>query len=298
MAARIEGQFEDVTRVLPDIWHYQQVSSSYFATMGIPIVRGRDFTDADREGQAPVAIVSESLARQFWPNDDALGKRIGYAWSSPWMTIVGVVPDTKQDSLRDTLATSLYVPWQQRTRMSGSEMWVLARSAHEPGAMSATIRAIVADTDRSVPVSDVRTMDTVIADSLGGRRFTALVVGAFAMAALALGAIGIYGVMSYLVSQRTREMGVRLALGAPQRAVIRLVVSRAMGLAAVGAVVGIATALVATRSLGSLLYGVSATDPLTFTLVPLLFLVVAALASYGPARRAAGVDPVRALQAD
>jgi putative ABC transport system permease protein len=295
MAARIEGQFEDGTRVLPDIGHYQQVSPAYFATMGIPLVRGRAFTDADREDQVPVAIVSLSLARRFWPDETAIGKRIGYAWNSPWMTIVGVVADTKQDSLRDTLATSLYVPWQQRTRMSGSEMWVLARTASDPGAMAGMIRTIVGETDRTVPVSDVRTMDMVIANSLGGTRFTTLLVGGFALAALVLGAIGIYGVMSYLVSQRTQEMGVRLALGAPPRAVIRLVVSRAMGLAAVGTLAGIAAAVVVTRSLGSLLYDVSATDPLTFAIVPLLFLLVAALASYGPARRAARVDPVQAL---
>jgi len=295
LAARIEGQFEDATRSLPVIWHSQQVTTSYFATMGIPIVRGRAFTDADREDQAPVAIVSESVARQFWPDENALGKRIGYPWQSPWLTIVGVVPDTKQDSLRDTLASSLYVPWQQRTRMSGSEMWVVARTSLDARAVATTIRAIVRETDRAVPVSDVRTMDAVIGHSLGGTRFTTLLVGAFALAALALGAIGIYGVMSYLVSQRTQEMGVRLALGAPPRAVIRLVVSRAMGLAAVGTLAGIAAAVVVTRSLGSLLYEVSATDPLTFAIVPLLFLLVAALASYGPARRAARVDPVQAL---
>lgn len=298
MAARIEGQFEDATRVLPDIWHVQQVSASYFATMGIPVIRGRAFTEADREDQPPVAIVSESLAREFWPDESAIGKRIGYPWEGPWMTIVGIVPDTRQDSLRDTLTTSLYVPWQQRSPMAESEMWVLAQTALDAGTMSGTIRAIVGEADRTVPVSDVRTMDMVIADSLVGTRFTTLLVGAFALVALVLGAIGIYGVMSYLVSQRAQEMGVRLALGASKHEVIRLVLKRALALAAIGSLAGMVAALVAIRSLGALLYGVSATDPLTFTAVPLLFMMVAALASYAPARRATRVDPVRALRAE
>jgi putative ABC transport system permease protein len=297
-AVRVEGQFEDATRTLPDVPHMQQVTPDYFATMGIPVLRGRGFTDADREGQQPVAIVSESVARRFWPGEDATGRRIGYPWESPWLSIIGVVPDNRQDSLTDTLAGTIYVAWEQRTRVAGSEMWVVARATTDPGSLAEAIRRVVREADRSVPVSDVRTMDAVIADSLTRVRFTTLLVGAFALTALTLGALGIYGVMAYLVSQRTQEIGVRIALGAPPRQVVGLVLSRAVGLAAAGAAGGIIAAIAATRPLQSFLYGISATDPLTFALVPLLFLVVAAGASYAPARRATRVDPVRALRAN
>jgi predicted permease len=298
VAARIEGQFEDNTRPLPDIGHWQMVTPSYFATMGIPIQLGRDFTPDDREGQQPVAIVSESFAKRFWPAGGAIGRRIGYPYDSPWMTIVGVVPDVKQDSLRDTSTMSMYVPWQQRTRMSGSEMWLVARSEGDAADLGATIRNIVRDADRSVAVSDLRTMDAIVARSVHRARLTMLLVAAFALTALLLGAIGIYGVMSYLVGQRMHEMGIRLALGASRREVIRLVLEWAAGLASVGAVVGVAAALVSTRALSSMLVGISPTDPLTFVAVPLLFVVVAALAAYAPARRATRVDPVRTLRGD
>jgi putative ABC transport system permease protein len=298
MAARVEGQSEDLRRALPGISHVQQVTPSYFTTLGIPVLRGRGFTDADREDQPPVVIVSESLAREFWPDDDAIGRRLGYPWPSPWLTIVGVVPDTRQDSLLAPLAPTLYVPWRQRPHTSGSEMWIVARSSLGATAAAGAIRGIVREIDRAVPVSDMRTMEAVIANSLDRTRFTAVLVGTFALAALLLGSIGIYGVMSYLVSQRSQELGVRLALGASQRQVLGFVLWRAIGLAALGAVIGVAGAMVSTRWLRSLLYEVSATDAATFTLVPLLFLLVAAVATYAPARRATAVDPVRALRAD
>jgi predicted permease len=297
-APRVQGKFEDGTQPLPDIGHFQQVTPGYFATMGIPVRRGRDFTELDRDGQDPVAIISESVARKFWPNEDAIGKRIGYPYPSPWMTIVGIVPDTKQDSLRDTSSTSIYAPWAQRTRMTTTELWVVARTTGDPASVGRAIRAIVHDVDRSVPVSDVRTMGAVISESVRTTRFVTVLVASFATLALLLGAVGIYGVMSYLVSERTQEMGIRLALGASRRAVIGLVVRRATTLSAIGAVIGVAASLAATRSLRQLLYGISATDPLTLVTVPLLFLAVAALASYAPALRATRVDPARTLRAE
>jgi putative ABC transport system permease protein len=301
LAARIEGQNEDATQLLPLINHLQEVSPAYFATLGIPILRGRAFTEADRPGQQPVAIVSESVARRFWPKDDAVGRRVGYPFPSPWITIVGVVPDTKQDSLRDTTSMSIYVPRAQRTEMSGREAWVLVRGGGRGGELAplgAAIRAIVREVDRAVPVSDLRTMDTVLADSMDRARFTTMLVGAFALAALLLGAVGIYGVMSYLVGQRTREMGIRIALGAPAAGVLRLVVGRAAVLALAGTVIGIVGSVFASRWLRSLLYEVSATDPVTYAIVPILFLSVAVVASYAPARRATRIDPVRALRAE
>ena len=298
VALRVQGQYEDAKHNLPSIGHQLQVTPGYFSTMRIPILRGRAFTEMDRGGQLPVAIVSESVARQFWPHGDALGKRIGYPWDSPWLTIVGVVPDTKQDSLRDTSRTSVYTPWAQSTLRYSSENWVALRTHTDPAPFAAAIRDVVRDLDRSVAVSDVRTMDAVVSDSVQKARFTMLLVGAFAVAALLLGAIGIYGVMTYLVSQRTREMGIRIALGATAGGVIGLVVGRAARLAALGALVGIVAALFTTRWLGTLLYGVSPTDPVTFVAVPILFLATAVGASYAPAYRATRIDPVRALKAE
>jgi putative ABC transport system permease protein len=298
LAVRVEGYYEDNKHTLPTLGHFQQVTPAYFETMRIPIIGGRRFDDGDRVGQPLVAIVSQSVAQRFWPNGEAIGRRIGMAWDSPWMTIVGIVPDTKQDSLRDTSRTSVYVPWAQRTLYTGNEMWVAVRTTNDPALLASTIRAAVRGLDRTVAVSDVRTMDTIVSESVQKTRFTVLLVGAFAMAALLLGAIGIYGVMSYLVGQRTQEMGIRLALGATASAVIGLVVGRATRLAAIGVVVGTIGALVATRWLGTLLYGISATDPITFVAVPLLFFAVAMVASYAPARRATRIDPVRALRAE
>jgi putative ABC transport system permease protein len=298
MAPRVEGLFEDAKHSLPDIGHFQAVTADYFSTLGIPLRAGRTFTEADRADAPPVAIVSESFARKFWPKGDAVGRRVGYPWESPWITIVGIVADTRQDSLRDTSRTSMYVPWRQRSRMSGSEMWVLARTTGDPAALASSLRAIVRETDRTVAVSDVRTLDAVLVASVQKSRFTVLAVGAFALAALLLGAIGIYGVMSYLVGERAREMGIRIALGAPLSGVISLVVGRAAKLAAAGAVIGVGAALLSMRLLNSFLVGVSATDPLTFVLVPLLFICVALAASAAPARRAARADPASTLRAD
>lgn len=295
-AIRVQGQFEDVKHTLPAVDHLQTVSPGYFATMGIHVLRGRPFTDDDRAGQPPVAIVSRSVAKQFWPSGDAIGQRIGYPFDSPWITIVGVVPDTKQDSLRDTSTATMYLPWAQRTKMVGSELWLVARTTGEPAAAGAAIRRIVRDIDRGVPVSDVRTMDDVVSGSVVGARFTSALVTVFALVALALGAVGIFGVMSYVVSERRQEMGLRIALGASAGSVVKLVVGRAMRLAAIGTVAGIACALIAVRPLDRWLYGVSPVDPVTFAAVPIVFAAVALLASYVPARRAARANPATTMR--
>jgi predicted permease len=296
IATRVQGQFDDFTHSLPMIDHMQIVTPGYFATMGVRVTRGRAFDARDR-GNAPwVAVVSQSVARRFWPGGDAIGRRIGYPYASPWITIVGIVPDTKQDSLRDTSSASMYVPWAQASGRFTGELWLVARTAGDPAATGAVIRRLVHEIDRAVPVSDVRTMDGVISDSVAKSRFTTLLVAAFALLALALGAVGIYGVMSYLVGERRREMGIRIALGASRASVMRLVLRRAAWLAGVGASIGIAGAIVVTRSLRQWLYGVSAIDPMTFLFVPILFLAVAALASAAPALRATRADPANTLR--
>jgi hypothetical protein len=183
-----------------------------------PVDLALDLAVAPREENRREHGIAVAAKRRFWPNGDAIGKRVGYPYPSPWLTIVGVVPDTKQDSLSDTTSMSMYVPWQQRSRMSGGEMWVVARSDGDPSALGGTIRRLAHDVDRAVPVSDVRAIEAVISSSLQKARFTVLLVGAFAVAALLLGAVGIYGVMSYIVGQR--DAGARSTSGA-RRATIR-----------------------------------------------------------------------------
>ena len=297
-AARVQGQFEDFTHALPVVEHLQIVTPGYFAAMRIPVVRGRGFDERDRTGAPPVAMVSESLARRFWPNGDAIGQHVGFPYASPWIEIVGIVPDTKEDSLRDSTRSTMYVPWAQSTARLTGQSWLVARSTGERAATEGAVRSVVHDLDPAVAVSDVRSMDVVIDESVNSSRFTAQLVGAFALLALALGAVGIYGVMSYLVGERRREMGIRIALGASRGSVLRLVVRRAASLAGLGAIIGLLGAVLAARSLRQWLYGVSPLDPLTLILVPSLFLLVAALASAGPALRATKADPASALRAD
>ncbi|HLB09191.1 MAG TPA: ABC transporter permease [Gemmatimonadaceae bacterium] len=296
IAARVAGQFEDFTRTLPMIEHMQIVTPGYFSTMGIPVRRGRAFDDRDRAGAPLVTIVSQSVARRYWPSGDAIGQRLGFPYASPWMTVVGVVSDTKQDSLRDTTSASMYVPWAQASGRFTGDLWLVTRTAVDAASTGTTIRTMVHDIDPGVPVSDVRTMSAVVSGSVSRSRFTTSLVGAFALLALALGAVGIYGVMSYLVGERRREMGIRIALGASRASVMRIVLQRATWLASVGAAIGIAGAMVATRSLRQWLYGVSATDPVTFLFVPILFLAVAVLASSAPALRATRADPASTLR--
>jgi putative ABC transport system permease protein len=295
MGVRIEGQFEDGTHLLPSANHVQTISPGYLAAMGIPIVRGRAFDDNDRAGAPPVALVSQSFARRFWPNGDPIGKRIGYPYQSPWLTVVGIVPDMKLDSLRDTSAVAVLVPFAQRA-FSTPGMFMVVRSTASVDVVKRQLREAVTAIDRTVPVTSVRTMSGVVAQSVERPRFTTSLVAGFALAALLLGATGIYGVMSYIVNQRAQEMGVRMALGASPRDIVRLVVGRGTLLAIAGAAVGCIVALGTTRLLQSLLFGVSPTDPLTFGVAAAVFVGVAIIASAGPARRATRADPVQALR--
>ena len=296
MGVRVQGQFEDGTRLLPLANHVQLITPGYLRALRIPVLRGRTIEDGDRPGAPPIALVSQSFARRFWPNDDAVGKRIGYPFPSPWITVVGIVPDVKLDSLRDTSAVAVLLPFTQRAGFAGPEMSVVVRSNADPEAIARQLRDVVSSIDRSVPVTSVRTMDGVIAQSVERPRFTTLLVALFALATLLLGATGIYGVMSYVVSQRAQEMGIRVALGATSRDVVQLIVGRGAALAVVGAVAGCVVALATTRLLASLLYGVTPTDPLTFGTAIVLFIGVAVVASAGPARRATRTDPVETLR--
>lgn len=297
VAVRVEGQYEDARHGLPSITHMQSITPDYFATMGIPLQGGRTFDAGDREGAPLVTIVSEGVAKRFWPAGDAIGKRLGYPFPSPWLTIVGIVPDTKQDSLAEAASTSVYIPWRQRSRMSGGEMWLVARATGDAARLGPALRAIVHDEDPTVAVGDVRPMQTVIAESLDTARFITVLVAAFAALALVLGAVGIYGVMSYQVNERTREMGIRLALGATRAQVVRLVVGRAVRIAVAGVLVGMAALLLASRGLARWLYGVDPGDWVSTIGVPVLFVVVAVVASWIPALRGARGDVASVMRA-
>ncbi|HEX6052780.1 MAG TPA: FtsX-like permease family protein, partial [Gemmatimonadaceae bacterium] len=227
---------------------------------------------------------------------DPVGRRIGYPYPSPWITVVGVVPDVKLDSLRDTSAVAVLLPFAQRSRITPPEVSIVVRSNADPDAVARHLRDVVNSIDRSVPVTSVRTMTDVIAQSVERPRFTTLLVALFALSTLLLGATGIYGVMSYVVSQRAQEMGVRVALGATSGDIVRLIVGRGAVLALAGAAVGCVVALGTTRLLTSLFYGVSPTDPLTFATAVVVFVGVAVVASAGPARRATRADPVETLR--
>jgi putative ABC transport system permease protein len=296
MGVRIQGQFEDGTQLLPMANHVQLITPGYLRALGMPIVRGRALEDGDRTGAPPVALVSQAFARRFWPNDDPVGKRIGYPYPSPWITVVGVVPDVKLDSLRDTSAVAVLLPFAQRAWFVPPEMSIVVRSTADPGVIARQVHDVVASIDRSVPVTSVRAMTDVLAQSVERPRFTTLLVALFALSTLLLGATGIYGVMSYIVSQRAQEVGVRLALGATTRDIFQLVVGRGAALALAGAAAGCAVALGTTHLLRSLLFGVSTTDPLTFGVAIILFVGIAVVASAGPARRATRTDPVETLR--
>ena len=295
LAIRVQGQHEDLGRTLPSADHYQMITPGYIRAMGIPLLSGRAFTDADRPGSPDVVLVSESIARRFWPDGDAVGKRIGYPWPSPWLTIVGVVKDVKVDSLNSGPTTAVYRPFAQSPIPA---MTVVIRTTARPGEIASLLRATVGELDPTVPVSDVAAMDDVVASSMARPRFAMALLSAFAAIALLLGTIGIYGVIAYAVSQRTREIGVRMALGATPTDALWMVIRRGAALTAAGVTLGTLAALGATRLLAGLLYGVSPTDPATFATVVLVSGIVAIMACYIPARRATRVDPTVALRTD
>jgi predicted permease len=263
--------------------------------MGISILKGRGFTEQDKVGSVPVAIVNETLARRYWPNGDAVGKRIkfyGPPDKTPWLQIVGIVQDVKHE-LNLPVTPEYYLPHAQD---SWNAMVLVAKTSVDPGSMAAPIRQQVAALDKDQPVFDVKTMQEVRAISISVYSIGSVTMTIFAVVALLLAAIGIYGVMAFAVSQRTQEIGIRMALGARALDVLKLVLRNGMFLASLGAVIGLAGALAVTRFMSSLLFGISPTDVATFALVTAGLMLVALLACYIPARRATKVDPLVALR--
>jgi len=240
-------------------------------------------------------IISEATARRHFPSEDPVGKRIGNGRPDGWREIIGVTADVKHFGLNQDARVSMFVP--HRVRPS-RQMTIVARTATAPLNLSSALRGVVAEMDKNLAVSNIIPMQEIAAQSIGQERFTLLLLGVFSSLALLLAAAGIYGVMAYAVAQRTHEIGIRVALGAQTRDVLKLVVTQGMALVLAGVGIGLASALALTRFIRGLLFGVSATDAATFALVSLLLLAVALLACYLPARRAAKVDPMVALRCE
>ena len=273
------------------------VGGHYFEAMQIPLLQGRLFNDQDTLANPQVVLVDEKMATQLWPGKDPLGKRISFGdltQTPVWATVVGVVGGVKQDTLDSDSRIALYLPQSQHT---GRAMNVVLRSeTTDPAALTSAVKRELYELDHNLPIYGVRTMQKRVDESLARRRFSTLTLGLFASLALALATIGIYGVMSYLVSMGTREIGIRIALGATQRGILGFVVRQGMSLALAGVAIGLLGAFAITRLMRSLLFGVSATDPLTFIGIAVLLSAVALVASYLPALRAARVDPIISLR--
>lgn len=278
---------------------FNAVEPGYFRTLGVPVLQGRDFTEFDDLKSPPVAIINHAMAQRFFPNQSPLGKHLrpgignGYGPGEPPMRlVVGVIGDIKQGSLGSEAAPEIYVPLAQAPF---SPMFVVVRTS-DPEGLIAPARRLMASIDKTTPLYHVKTLDDYFADSTAKSRFTALLLGAFAVLAVFLASLGVYGVTSYLVAQRTHELGVRIALGAEPADVVRWVLGRQLVLACAGVVIGLVVSFGLARLLSNLLYGVRPTDPATFAGASIALLAVAAAASYIPARRAARVDPIIALR--
>jgi predicted permease len=275
-------------------FNYETVGPHYFTTMRIRLAHGRDVDERDRKGTQRVVVINETMAQRYWLGGDALGGRLRMG-GGEWLTIVGIAKDVKNRSLSEAPQPFFYLPLLQDYR---SDMILVARTALEPDTMLHAVEGEVAALDPEVPVFDGRTMQEHIGVSLFRQRMAATLLSLFGLLALSLSAIGLYSVMAYTVSRRTRELGIRIAVGATHADVMRLVLGQTLVLAAIGIVAGLIAAFIVTRFLRTLLYGVGPADPLTFAAVPLLLLGVAVAAGYLPARRAFRIDPLTALKAD
>jgi putative ABC transport system permease protein len=289
---RVEGDDQSTYYTSGNTW----VSNDYFRAMGIQLNSGRTFTDDDREGATPVVVISESFARRFWPDQDPIGKRIRWGgWGVEWLTVVGVVADVRVSSLEKQPEPASYMPIFQVNRTRRNVVFI-ARTSGDPAALVSAMRERIRAVDEELPVYDVRTMNNVIAESVEQRRFAMLLISIFAAVALFLASVGLYAVMSNLVAQRTREIGVRIALGAGRVDVLKLVLRQGAMMTLIGVALGLACSFALTRVLSSMLFGVSATEPLVFMLIPLVLTSVALGACLVPARRATRVDPMVALR--
>jgi putative ABC transport system permease protein len=290
----IEGRPAPQPNQRPVAW-ISFASPDYFRTMGMRITAGREFTERDNENAPKVVIISEAAARRHFPNEDPIGKRIGNGRPDGWREVVGVTADVKHFGLNQDARVSMFFPDRQ---ISGRQMFIVARAAASPLSLSPALRSAVAAMDKDLAISNISPMEEITAQSIGQERFTLLLLGLFSALALLLATAGIYGVMSYAVAQQTHEIGIRVAIGAQTRDVLKMVIKQGMVLVLAGVGIGLASALALTRFIRGLLFGVSATDSMTFVGVAALLALVALVACYVPARRASKVDPMVALRCE
>ncbi len=276
------------------------VTPGYLETLDIPRLRGRSIQETDVEGAQPVAVINRTMAEKLWPGEEPIGRR--FTFGDPeddedpgWRTVVGIVGDVRHDTLDAAPEGEAYIPMAQAPIETAS---IVVRSAGDPMDLADEVREAVRRVDPELPLASVQTVEQVVAGSLNQQRFNTTLVGIFAALALVLAAVGIYGVISYGVSQRLHEMGLRMALGAGRAEVRGMVVRQGMAVVLAGLAVGLVAAFAATRLLQTFLYGIRATDPLTFVVVPALLALVAFLASWLPATRATRVDPMVALRSE
>ncbi|HEU0207376.1 MAG TPA: ABC transporter permease [Candidatus Udaeobacter sp.] len=297
MMISVEGIPDPPPDQRPDVI-YRVIGPNYFRTMGIPIVRGRDFTDQDKVDSRDAVVISEKTARHFWPGEDPIGKRLkpGSSMSkAPWREVIGVVKDVRQNSLIAPAKMEMYFTYRQIKNVPANALVV--QTAIEPMSLAASVRNTIWSVDKDQTVADIDTMDHIVAQAVARQRFSMVLLGLFAILALLLASVGIYGVMSYSVAQRTREIGIRIALGARRGDVLQMTVAQGLKLVGAGMLLGLIAAFLLTRVLATLLFGVSPTDPITFAGISMVLLTVAILASYVPALRATKVDPIIALRA-
>ncbi|MGI9115478.1 MAG: FtsX-like permease family protein [Chthoniobacterales bacterium] len=285
----------------PDQWPdviYRAVGPGYFSAMGILLLRGRDFNDRDTLDSTMTVLVSEKTAKHYWPNDNPLGKRLkagATASEGPWRTVIGVVKDVRQNDFIAEPRMQMYLSFRQLKSLTANALVV--RTVVDPLSLATSVRNAIWAVDKDQPVSNMQSMEHIVAGAVARQRFSMLLLAIFAGLALVLAAVGIYGVMSYSVAQQTREIGIRMALGARRSDVLKMTVKQGLKLIGAGLIVGLAAAFVLTRAMASLLFGISATDPITFVIISLVLLATALLASYIPALRATRVDPMVALRA-
>ncbi len=294
------------TGLLSPLFWMNTISPEYFRVMNIPLLSGRSFSTAEMSGNPPVAIVDSETARRYWPGQDPIGKHIRFVEEQTWRTVVGVAADVRafnlQHTLPDFMRGTVYLPLSPSATLEDhrvpSEMTIVVRTISDESQTAAMLQRIVTGLNHDVPVSEVRTMDAVVSEAVSTPASTTSLFVTFAGLALVLGLIGIYGVLAFLVSRRTREIGIRVALGAQRSHVLWLILKEGAKFAILGITLGLVGAFIVTRWLSSQLYGISATDPLTYAGVALLMGLMAMLASYLPARRAMSVDPLIALRND
>jgi predicted permease len=297
-AIRIPGR-EPMGDQPPPFANYTIASSGYFAAVGTQILRGRGFLDSDTAESQPVVVVSDAMAKKYWPGQDVVGHTVSLPIYAFDMRIVGVAADVKHQSFREVPGPEMYVPFTQKPWPSMGTMHVVVRTASaDPESMTASVRAASRAVDPDVPLANIATLETIAADAMVQPRFAMLVLSAFGLLALVLACVGLYGVMSRSVAQRTQEIGVRIALGAPRRHVFAMVLADGARVTGLGIVIGVVASLAVLQMMSSFLYGVTPTDPATFGVVAALLFAVALLACYVPARRATRVNPMTALRGE